>query len=130
MKISIVSTGAVLLNLALGSFCTMPMASAMSVEDHAEMQHMVGMSHEDCDNCPQEEHHSEKKMPCDSGHCLSAHKSEAAVSSNVTIEVRIPVISSALQLSLPEPIFDCLSWLTIREGPPPETGIRTIVLRQ
>lgn len=110
----------------------MPMASAMPIEDHAEMQHMGMMSHVDCDNCPQEEHPSEneKKMPCDSGHCLSAHKSEAAVSSNVTIEVRIPVISSALQLSLPEPIFEQPSWQFISEGPPAETGFRTIVLRQ
>lgn len=129
MKIGIITTGAVLLNLALGSFCTMPMASAMPIEDHAGMEHMDMMAHEDCDNCPQE-HQSEKKMPCDSGHCLSAHKSEAAVSSNVTIEVRIPVILHVFRVPLPEPIVEQPSWQFITEGPPPETGINTIVLRQ
>lgn len=106
----------------------MPMASAMPIEDHAEMQHM-GMSH-DCDNCPQEEHQSEKKASCDSGHCLSAHKSEAVVSSNVATEVRMPVILSVFHVSLPEPIVEQPSWQFIAEGPPPETGINTIVLRQ
>lgn len=114
----------------IGSFCMMPMASAMPAEDHAEMQNMDMMSHEDCPNCPHEEHESEKQMPCDSGHCLSAHKSEASVSSSVTIEIRTPVVSSVLLIAVPAPTLDQPSWQFIAEGPPPETGISTIVLRQ
>lgn len=118
------------LHAVIGSFCTMPMANAMPVDEHPEVQNMSMMSHEDCPNCPHEEHESEKQMPCDSGHCLSAHKSEASVSSSVTIEMRTPAISSVLLVTVPEPILDQPSWQSIREGPPPETGISTIVLRQ
>lgn len=118
------------LHAVIGSFCMMPMANAMPVDDHTEMQNMSVMSHEDCDNCPHEEHQSEKKTPCDSGHCLSAHKSEASVSSSVTIEMRMPAVSSVLQIAVPEPTLDQPSWQFVAEGPPPETGISTIVLRQ
>ncbi len=118
------------LHTVIGSFCMMPMANAMPVDDHTEMQNMSMMSHEDCDNCPHDEHESQKKMPCDSGHCLSAHKSEASVSSSVMIEMRVPVASNVLHVTVPEPILDQPSWHFIAEGPPPETGINTIVLRQ
>lgn len=118
------------LHAVIGSFCTMPMANAMPVEEHKDMQNMSMMSHEDCPDCPHEEHESEKQMPCDSGHCLSAHKSEATGSSSVAIEMRTPVVSSVLLVAVPEPILDQPSWQFIAEGPPPETGISTIVLRQ
>lgn len=128
MKILV--SAAFITNTVFGSLCMMPMANAMPADDHMEMQNMSMMSHENCDNCPHEEHESEKKMPCDSGHCLSAHKSETSVSSSVTFEVRMPVATNALQIAIPEPILDQSSWQFIAEGPPPETGINTIVLRQ
>ena len=121
MKIRIFLSAAFVANALLGSFCMMTMVNAMPAE------HSM---HEDCDNCPHEEHGSEKKMPCDSGHCLSAHKSEASVSSSVTIEMRTPAVSSVLPVVLPKPILDQPSWQFIVEGPPPETGISTIVLKQ
>ena len=130
MRMRIALVAALLTNSLIGSLCAMPMASAMPMESHAEMQNMGPMSHEDCDNCPHEEHQSEKEMTCDSGHCLSAHKSEASVSSSVTLEIRTPAVSSVLPVTLPEPILDQPSWQFTAEGPPPETGIRTIVLRQ
>lgn len=130
MNLRVIFTASFLVNALMGSFCMMPMANAMPVNDHPEMQNMSMMSHEDCDNCPHEEHKSEKKMPCDSGHCLSAHKSEASVSSSVTIEMRTPAISSVLTIAVPEPTLDEPSWQFVAEGPPPETGINTIVLRQ
>lgn len=130
MNLRAIFTASFLVNALMGSFCMMPMASAMPVEDHAEMQNMSTMSHEDCPNCPHEEHESEKQMPCDSGHCLSAHKSEASVSSSVTIEMRTPAVSSVLRIAVPVPTLDQPSWQFITEGPPPETGISTIVLRQ
>ena len=108
----------------------MPMANAMPAEDHAEKQNMSMISHEDCDNCHHEKHESEKKMSCDSDHCLSAHKSEASVSSSVTAEFRTTAISSALPIAMPEPTLDQPSWQFVAAGPPPETGISTIVLRQ
>lgn len=123
-------TVAILTNTIVGHLCMMPMANAMPAEDHTEMQNMSVMSHEDCDNCPQEEHGSEKKMPCDSGHCLSAHKSESSVSSSVTIELRTTLVSTVLPITVPEPTFDQPSWQFVAAGPPPETGISTIVLRQ
>lgn len=106
------------------------MANAMPMDDHTEMQNMSMMSHEDCDNCPQDEHESQKQTPCNSGHCLSVHKSEASVSSNVTIEMRIPVVANTLHVAASEPIFDQPFWQFIAEWPPPETGIGTIVLRE
>lgn len=130
MRIRILFTAGFIANALLGSFCMMPMTNVMAAEDHTEMESMSTMSHEDCDNCPHEEHGSEKKMPCDSGHCLSAHKSETSVSPSVTIEMRTPALSSALTISVPEPILDQPLWQFIAEGPPPETGISTIVLRQ
>lgn len=127
MRLRIVLAAAFITHTVVGSFCMMPMANAMPTEQ--SMQNMSSM-HEDCDNCPHEEHQSEKKMPCDSGHCLSAHKSEASVSSTVRIELRMPAASSVLPIAVPEPTLDQPSWQFIAEGPPLETGISTIVLRQ
>ncbi len=115
------------LHAVIGSFCTMPIANAMPVE--LSMQNVSSM-HEDCDDCPHKEHESEKKTSCDAGHCLSAHKSETSVSSSMTIEIRTPVVSSVLLVTLPESILNQPPWQFTAEGPPPETGIRTIVLRQ
>lgn len=123
----LLTTIAFVASSTLSGLCSMPMANAMADEP---MQDMGSMAHDDCDNCPHEEHQSEKKMPCDSGHCLSAHKSETSVSSGVNAEMRIPAMLNTLPISISEPIFDLLSWLSIKEGPPLETGIRTIVLRQ
>ncbi len=127
MILRLFTTIAFVASSTLSGLCSMPMANAMADEP---MQDMGSMAHNDCDDCPHEEHQSGKKMPCDSGHCLSAHKSETSVSVSVNAEIRIPASASTLLISIPEPIFDRPSWLSIKEGPPPETGIRTIVLRQ
>jgi hypothetical protein len=115
------------LHAVIGSFCMMPMAHAMAAE-----QAMPSMSaiHKDCDDCPQEDHDSEKKMLCASGHCISAHAPEGLVSSSVTVNMRSPAVTNSLPIAAPEPTFDQPSWQLTAEGPPPETGIHTIVLRQ
>lgn len=120
-------TAAFIAHLITGSLCTMPMANAEPAEKAVPN---TSSMHHDCDHCPHDERQSAKKLPCGSGHCLSADQPETSVSSRMGTEIRAPAVLDIVLATLPEPILDQPSWKFIAEGPPSETGVGTIVLRQ
>lgn len=119
------------IHAVVGSFCAMPIAHAMPLQEHAVIEETIRMmSHDDCPDCSRQIDTPHQQIPCSTGHCISMYQPDASLLSNAAIENQA---STTLHVMLWE-LSSTTQNHALREYkekiPPPETGIRTIVLRQ
>jgi len=130
MRIRLLSLSAMLLQVALGNVCMMPMAYAEMPMHSAGMDMMHGTDYADCEHCAEESPASQepsKTMDCGSGHCFM----HASTDGSVRQQGSGPTAAILLPASFPVSFAAGATVLPLHSTAPPGAMIhtKTIVLR-